>query len=93
MPSTNLTRVLTALFEALLHNREKLTLEKQRLVLAMLAYSDVFPDPVKSLLSTAAEVAGDTDDILVEKLHDHRQWRRAAQKEAQDPPDSGSTCQ
>ena len=83
MSSERLSRVVTSFLRGLLQSPEKLTLEQQRVVLAGLAHSDHFTDPVRSLLFTAAEVAGDIDEILVEKLHDHLQWRRAAQKEAE----------
>jgi len=83
MSSEHLSRVVTSFLGGLLQSPEKLTLEQQRVLLAGLAYSGHFTDPVRSLLLTAAEVAGDTDEILVEMLHDHREWLRAAQKEAE----------
>lgn len=91
MSSEPLSRVVTGFLRVLLQSPKELTLAQQRVLLAGLAYSGHFEDPVRSLLLTAAEVAGDIDEIVVEMLHDHLQWRRAAQKEAQDPPDSRST--
>ena len=84
MSSERLCRVVTSFLWGLLQSPEKLTLEQQRVLLAGLANSGHFEDLVRSLLLTAAEVAGDIDELLMEKLHDHLQWLRAAQKEAEE---------
>jgi hypothetical protein len=60
----------------------KLPLPQQQVFLAGLAYSGRFDEPVRECLLTAAEVAGDEDEVLLELLHDHLAWRRRAQGEA-----------
>jgi hypothetical protein len=65
----------------------ELPLPLQQVLLAGLAYSGRFTEPVRECLLMAAEVAGDEDEVLSGWLSSHREWRGRAQREADGQPD------
>jgi hypothetical protein len=71
------------LLGTLLERDAELTVPQQRAILAGLAHSGKFDEPVVSCLLTAAEVAGDIDEILPAKLRKYLRWRAAAQRKAE----------
>jgi hypothetical protein len=77
------SRTPAKLLSTLLASKGAPPLPEQKILLAALAHSGLFEEPVRTLLLVAAEVAGDIDEVLTEKLRKHLRWREAARREAE----------
>jgi hypothetical protein len=80
------SRTLAKLLSTLLAIKGALPLPEQKVLLAALAHSGLFEEPVRTLLLVAAEVDGDEDEFLPDLLHDYLEWRRRAQRAADGQP-------
>lgn len=74
---------LAKLLCPLLDGDQPLSLSEQQIVLSTLAHSGLFAPMGKFLLLVTAEELPNEDEVLLEKLRKHREWRLNAQHQAE----------
>jgi hypothetical protein len=77
----SLSEVIATFLSTLLDSDERLTIAQQRLLLHGLLDSGMFSEPVISCLQTAAELAGNEDHLLPDRLRRYRRWYENASRE------------